>query len=106
MSFADWNTITIQKNKPNHFQNQKESFNEKKIKTDEIPILKTLGIEAGKQIQQARIKMNLTQQSLGSKINVQASVIKNYETGNIVPNRDILNKLNKVLGIKIIFSNK
>lgn len=107
MSFADWNVVTISKNqKPTFKQVSKTSFNEQKINKDEIPVLKTLGIEAGKQIQQARLNLNLSQSVLATKINVLASVIKSYENGTAVPNREILNKLNKTLNIKIVFSAK
>jgi ribosome-binding protein aMBF1 (putative translation factor) len=63
---------------------------------------KTLGLEKGKQIQQARCGKKLSQADLAKKINVQANIIKDYENGNVVPNKKIIRLINQHLNIKII----
>ena len=56
---------------------------------------------AGKQIQKARIALGLSQKELAQKVNVKPQIITNYESGKMVPDRVVLNKLNRVLKIKI-----
>ena len=75
-----------------------------RVETEEIPVISTLGGEEGKKIQQARAAKGWTQKDLAMRVGVQANVIRDYETGNVVPDREILNKLNRALGIKIEFS--
>lgn len=56
--------------------------------------------EFGKEISKARNKLNITQAQLGSKINIQASVIKQYESGDVVANDNILKKICDALNLK------
>lgn len=53
-------------------------------------------------IRHAREKNNLTQKKLGEKIYERESVIAHIESGKMVPDNKIANKLEKTLHIKII----
>ena len=53
----------------------------------------------GKKIVQYRMAKKWNQKTLGQKINIKEDVIKKYETGTIIPNEHIINKLRRVLGI-------
>ncbi len=53
-------------------------------------------------IQKARQAKKMTQKDLAILLNIQACVISEYESGNATPNRQILSKISKVLGVKII----
>jgi ribosome-binding protein aMBF1 (putative translation factor) len=68
----------------------------------EVEAPKLLGLEAAKQIQTARCSRKLTQAQLAQLVNEKANLIKDYETGKVVANRSVLNKLNRCLGIKIV----
>ena len=53
-------------------------------------------------IQKARQAKKMTQKELAILLNIQASVISEYECGNAIPNRQLLSKISKVLGVKIV----
>ncbi|MET3047441.1 helix-turn-helix domain-containing protein, partial [Flavobacterium covae] len=50
----------------------------------------------GERIQQLRKANNITQQDLGSKINISHPQIVRYETKGVQPPADVLNKLAEV----------
>ena len=52
-------------------------------------------------IQQARQAKGWTQKELAVKINEKQDVISSYETGKVIPNNQILGKLERVLGVKL-----
>lgn len=52
-------------------------------------------------ITQARCAKKMTQQQLATAINERAQVIQQYESGQAIPNPQILNKLDRVLGIHL-----
>ena len=56
--------------------------------------------EFGKEISKARNKLNITQAQLGIRTNIQASVIKQYESGDVVPDDSILTKICRALNLK------
>lgn len=52
-------------------------------------------------ITQARCAKKMTQAQLATAINERAQVIQQYESGQAIPNPQILNKLDRVLGIHL-----
>lgn len=54
------------------------------------------------QIQQSRMALNMTQKELAQKINVTASVIQSYENGKAIPDNQVLQKLRRVLKVKLV----
>lgn len=54
-----------------------------------------------KSIQQARIAKSMTQKALATAINEKPQVIQQYESGQAIPNPQILNKLDRALGIHL-----
>ncbi|HLF06309.1 MAG TPA: helix-turn-helix domain-containing protein [Thermoplasmata archaeon] len=54
-----------------------------------------------KLVQMARMRLNLTQDDLGKKINERKSVISELETGRIHPDSKLLRKLERALSIKL-----
>jgi putative transcription factor len=76
------------------------SKKDKLLNSDELPTLKTFGKENAMILQQARLAMKLTQDSLAKSICEQKNLINQYETGNIIPDQKVLNKLRKRLNIK------
>ncbi|KAL0903920.1 hypothetical protein M5K25_025983 [Dendrobium thyrsiflorum] len=57
--------------------------------------------ELKKNIVQARIDKKLNQSQLAQLINEKPQVIQEYESGKAIPNQQIINKLERVLGVKL-----
>ncbi|KAI0487953.1 multiprotein-bridging factor 1b [Dendrobium catenatum] len=57
--------------------------------------------ELKKNIIQARIDKKLNQSQLAQLINEKPQVIQEYESGKAIPNQQIINKLERVLGVKL-----
>jgi transcriptional regulator with XRE-family HTH domain len=55
----------------------------------------------GERIQQLRKANSITQQDLGSKIDISHPQIVRYETKGVQPPADVLNKLAEVFGVSI-----
>lgn len=68
--------------------------------TDEFkhPII---GKQLSREIQQARLSKSWTQKELACAINEKPQVIQLYESGAAIPNPQILNKLDRVLGVHL-----
>ncbi|KAG1330280.1 multiprotein-bridging factor 1b [Cocos nucifera] len=58
-------------------------------------------LELKKNIMKARMDKKLTQAQLAQLINEKPQVIQEYESGKAIPNQQIINKLERVLGAKL-----
>ena len=63
--------------------------------------VKKVDASLSKAIQQARIAKSMTQKALATAINEKPQVIQQYESGQAIPNPQILNKLDRALGIHL-----
>lgn len=52
-------------------------------------------------IREARMKMGLTHEQLGMKMNEKAQMLKKFETGTLKPDELLAKKLERFLGIKL-----
>ena len=68
--------------------------------TENFTIVKS-GLTLGKEIQQGRSAKKLTQKQLATMLNEKPQVIQQYENGQAIPNPQIINKLQKSLGVKL-----
>ena len=61
---------------------------------------KSVSLSISKRIAQKRCEMKLTQKELAMKLSLPESIIKDYEKpdGKVIPNPNILNKIEKILG--------
>lgn len=76
--------------------------NTKKIADEEDTFKhKMIGNEMGKRIAQARCEKKVTQKQLANALNLQESIIKDFETGKAIYNAFVLNKIEKYLGKRI-----
>ena len=66
----------------------------------------TVSKDLAKSIQQARLAKKLTQAQLATQINERQQIIQQYESGQAIPNPQILNKLDRALGIHLPRSKK
>merc|ERR1712179_769916 len=61
----------------------------------------TVGKEFKKALMQARMAKNMSQMQLATTVNEKSSVINEYESGKAIPKGDIINKLNRALGVRL-----
>jgi len=107
MNHQDWNPVIIhgktttsdtRGSNPKHYQRTKEQ----KIEDEEIGTHKTVPLSMAKMIQQGRIAKGFkTQKDLAIAIGVNASIIGAYESSRAIPDVQIMQKLRRVLGIKL-----
>ena len=73
---------------------------------DEVPVVhqNILDTKQRNMLTVSRTQKNLTRIQLGKLINEQSSVIDNLETGKIVNNINVLQKINKILGTTLKFN--
>ena len=62
---------------------------------------KTIDREISQQIIKARCAKKLTQDGLAKQLNINVSIVKEYETGKAIVNNQILQKMCRVLCIKL-----
>lgn len=116
MSHQDWTTITFSKKtkttSSSDSTSKKPSVNiiankiENKVNnTDERLVIKPIDINAVRAITKARVELGLSQKELANKINVSDAVIKSIEQNKEPNNTQLLNKLQKVLKIKLLGDN-
>jgi putative transcription factor len=53
------------------------------------------------QIQKARVSAKLSQKEIAQKINVTEKIIQSYENGTAIPNHQVLQKLRRILKVKL-----
>merc|ERR1712032_125475 len=73
-----------------HLDNDTESTQVKKVEAS-----------VGKLIMKARNAKGLSQKELATKIQEKPQVVNEYESGKAIPNNQIMNKLERALGIKL-----
>ena len=73
----------------------------KKITDEELPKQNFVGKELGLKIQQARLAKKLKQTDVAKSLNIQSNDYQKYENGKAVRNGQMLNKLGKILGVKL-----
>ena len=81
---------------------RKKTITGKKLNADdELPKQKTVGHELGMKMQKARIAKKLKQVDVARRLNMQASLYQKYENGTAPRNGSMLNKIGKILGVKL-----
>jgi putative transcription factor len=61
----------------------------------------TVGLDIGRLIQQGRQAKGMTQKDLATKICEKQQIVNEYESGKAIPNQNIINKMERALGIKL-----
>ena len=98
-NFVSQKKQTLGANKSN--QSNTDSNTRKLDDCSEGQKLKTIDREISQQIIQARCAKKLTQDALAKQLNINVSIIKEYETGKAVINNQLLQKICRVLCIKL-----
>jgi putative transcription factor len=102
------NPISNQTN-PNKYNIQNKVSDEEKNKNAKLYNIEnesenfkieTIPLSISQEIIKGRNAMKLTQKDLAQKLNVQQSIITNYENGKAIPDNQMLQKISKVLNVK------
>ena len=78
----------------------KSNLNSRKIDNEEAEI-KKIDHSLTKIIQKARFNSKMSQKDLAQKLNLQTTVIQNYESGKVIPNKTLLFKMGKLLNVHL-----
>lgn len=81
-------------------QSQSDINTRKLDDTNEAQKHKTIDRELSQRIIKARCAKKLTQDALAKHLNINVSIIKEYETGKAIVNHQLLQKICRVLSIK------
>ena len=93
----DWEPVVLKKHKPP----PPRAPSRPRVESDDVGKIPTTTLELRKQIQNARIAKKLSQAQLAQQINEKPNVIQGYESGKAIPTTQVLQKLRKVLGVKL-----
>ena len=89
--YQDWEPVVWKKEPPTE---------KKKQIQDEVAI-REMTHSLQKAIQQARLACKMSQKELATKLQVQPSIIVDYENGKAVPNNLFISKMEKALNTKL-----
>lgn len=104
MSYQDWEPVVFNKT----IKKSTNTFNPAgtkefiELNQDDIPKINYVSKEQSQVIIEARNLKKLTQKELAQLCNLDISIIKNYETQKCPFNKQIYNKILRVLNIKLI----
>tara|TARA_Y100000389_G_C17220084_1_gene392902 strand:+ start:200 stop:514 length:315 start_codon:yes stop_codon:yes gene_type:complete len=102
MNHQDWNPVVLHKRPTPVNKVSPEVSREVKIEREEIGTHDKVSMSLAKTIQQARIARGFkTQKELANAVGVKVDIINGYESGKIIPDNTILQKLRRVLGVKL-----
>lgn len=112
MDGQDWETVVLRK-PPNAIKkdsNDGSNIPAKKLTAEQIRlnkleneelVEKKISLEVRKVIQQARQANKMSQSQLAQQLNVKPNVINEYESGKVVPNNQLLGKMERILKVKL-----
>ena len=106
MQYQDWNPVIIHGKsvgmKSSTPQPHYEVTKIQKLDRTELGTHEKVSLSMAKTIQQARIAKGFkTQKDLAVVIGIPVNIINAYESGKAIPDNAILQKLRKVLGVKL-----
>lgn len=88
-------------NNPNSVDYNKVKSIEKKADVEGSYKIEYISKNMSKQIISTRLLKKWSQKDLAKASNLDVNLIKKYESGEIVPNTQVINKLSKALGIQL-----
>ena len=109
MEHQDWKPVIIRKKKKTvksvtQKKNVISDEQRRKIKIEnesETFKVEKVSLSFGKEMMKARCAKNFTQKTLAQRLNVKSNIIANYEQGKAIPNNAFINKIERVLGVKL-----
>lgn len=91
--YQDWEPVILKKE-------TKDKTTQTHKNSDEV-VVREMTHSIQKAIQQARLACKMSQKELATKLQVQPSIITDYENGKAVPNNLFISKLEKALNTKL-----
>ena len=95
MEHQDWNTVVL----------RKRVTPPQRVTRPEVPRVvreEKVSMSLAKTIQQARIARGFkTQKDLANAVGVKVDIIGGYESGKSIPDNTVMQKLRRVLGVKL-----
>lgn len=106
MDHQDWTPIVLKKTKPNNNKisnttNSNYTNNTNNTNLDENIKIKKVSKIMAKQITDGRISKKMSQQDLANQTCIDIKMIKEIENAKCIYNADHINKISKIIGIKI-----
>jgi len=100
MDHQDWQPVVLYKSTGKNVNNaniQKKPTKFQTLDGDDPPIPQKIERKVSSEISKKRNAKGLTQKKLASQLNLQPSVINDYESGKVIPDKTILRKIMNVL---------
>jgi putative transcription factor len=72
-----------------------------KLENSEETVHKKVSFDMKRKIQQARMEKKMTQKQLALGLQVKTQVVNDYETGKAIPDSNLINKMQRILGTKL-----
>jgi len=103
MNHQDWENVVFKKPETKISQKQNPAgTKEFRVLDSEDPLPpKKIDNSTAIAIQQARQAKGLTRKELAIGLNIQASIVADYECGKAIPNRQLLGNIGRFLGVKL-----
>ena len=103
MNHQNWEEVTFKKSETKMSQKQNPAGTKefRVLDSEDPPAPKKIDNSTAMAIQQARQLKGLTRKQLAIGLNIQASVVADYECGKAIPNRQVLGSIGRFLGVKL-----
>lgn len=100
--FQDWTPVVLTKNKPKKPTDFNPAGNKqfKELDSDDIAKIVYVSKEEADNVIKARNAKNIKQSELAKMCNLDASIIRDFESQKLPSNKKLYNKLLSVLGVK------
>lgn len=82
---------------------EKDIYSDPTSEAPELAKLNILSPEMRQTLIQARVSKKLNQVQLANQVNVRPNIIQDLETGKVVQDKNILQKIKKVLNVQLKF---
>lgn len=98
MEHQDWKPVVLYKNNTSNTNNKRKKPTKfQELDSDEPPVPKQIDHKISTEIAQKRNAKGLTQKKLANQLNLQPSLINDYESGKVIPDKGILRKIMNAL---------
>lgn len=98
MDHQDWKPVVLYKNNTSIVNDKRKKLTKfQELDSDEPPVPKQIERKISTEIAQKRNAKGLTQKKLANQLNLQPSLINDYESGKVIPDKGILRKIMNAL---------
>ena len=105
--YQDWTPVVIHKNSKKKSSQSSQSIQNPaghkeflKLDSDDIPKILYVTRDEANNVIQARKAKNLKQEDLAKLLNINISIIKDFESQKLKSNKQLYNRIMNVLGVK------